>query len=53
MRLGDQVAAVTKAVGIEPCEACERRRAWLNEFGDKLEALLKPKEAAHEVPVEK
>jgi hypothetical protein len=44
---------LTKAVGIEPCDACERRRAWLNEFGDKMAKLLKPREEApREVSVE-
>jgi len=28
--LGDAVAAGTKALGIEPCTPCERRRAMLN-----------------------
>lgn len=28
--LGDVVAAVTKAVGIKPCNGCKRRQSWLN-----------------------
>lgn len=28
--LGDMVAKATKAVGIKPCEGCNRRRAALN-----------------------
>lgn len=30
--LGDVVAKVTKKVGIEPCEPCQRRRQWLNKY---------------------
>jgi hypothetical protein len=30
--LGDVVAAATKAVGIEPCEGCKRRREKLNKW---------------------
>ena len=30
MGLGDLVAAVTKALGIRPCEPCEKRRAVFN-----------------------
>ncbi len=29
--LGDTVARLTHAVGIRPCDGCEKRRAWLNE----------------------
>jgi len=29
-KLGDIVAAATKAVGIQPCEECKRRQAILN-----------------------
>ena len=29
---GDVVARMTRAIGIEPCEPCERRRAWLNRW---------------------
>ena len=36
MKLGDTVAAMTKAVGIEPCDACKERQRKLNDFGDKL-----------------
>lgn len=35
--LGDVVAAATKAVGIQPCGGCQRRREALNKmlpFGD-------------------
>lgn len=28
--LGDVVATATKAVGVRPCSACDRRRLWLN-----------------------
>lgn len=27
---GDMVAKATKAVGIEPCDECEKRRQWMN-----------------------
>lgn len=30
--LGDVVAKVTKAVGIQPCAPCERRRQWMNKY---------------------
>lgn len=30
--LGDIVAAVTSAVGIEPCESCEERRKKMNDM---------------------
>lgn len=30
--LGDVVAKATKAVGIQPCAPCERRRNWLNKY---------------------
>ena len=29
--LGDVIAGLTKALGIQPCNACERRRRWLNQ----------------------
>lgn len=29
--LGDTIAKITKTVGIEPCEDCERRRKLFNE----------------------
>ena len=28
---GDVIAALTKAIGIPPCGACEKRRQWLNQ----------------------
>jgi hypothetical protein len=28
--IGDVIAALTKAVGIPPCGACDARRVWLN-----------------------
>jgi hypothetical protein len=31
MGLGDVVAGMTRAVGIQPCGGCERRRQWLNQ----------------------
>jgi hypothetical protein len=34
--LGDAVAAVTKAVGIQPCPPCQARQAAMNRFGDRL-----------------
>ena len=30
--LGDVIAGITKAVGIKPCESCEKRRDKLNEL---------------------
>jgi hypothetical protein len=30
--VGDVVARVTKAVGIQPCEPCNKRRQWLNKY---------------------
>jgi hypothetical protein len=33
MRIGDAVAVVTKKLGIEPCDECEKRRQWLNDLG--------------------
>lgn len=34
--LGDVVAAGTKAMGIEPCTPCERRRAMLNRVAPRV-----------------
>ena len=34
--LGDAVARVTKAFGVEPCSPCQRRQAAMNSFGDRL-----------------
>lgn len=28
--LGDAVAAVTRAFGVEPCDGCKKRKEWLN-----------------------
>jgi hypothetical protein len=30
--LGDVIAGITKAVGIQPCDACKRRQARLNNW---------------------
>lgn len=30
--LGDVIANITKAIGIEPCDACERRREQFNKW---------------------
>jgi len=30
MLAGDLIAAMTKAIGIPPCDGCEKRRQWLN-----------------------
>lgn len=39
---GDVVAAITKFVGIQPCEACERRREkWNTMFPNKLKAKIR------------
>ena len=34
--LGDAIARVTKAVGIQPCAPCQQRQAMLNKFGDRI-----------------
>lgn len=34
--LGDAVAHMTKAVGIQPCSPCQARQAAMNQFGDRL-----------------
>ncbi len=34
--LGDVVARMTKAVGIQPCTPCQARQAAMNRFGDRL-----------------
>lgn len=41
MKLGDAIAKVTHAVGIEPCESCKERQKKLNEFSDKISDLMK------------
>jgi hypothetical protein len=38
--LGDAVARVTKAVGIQPCTPCEARQRAMNQFGDRLAGYL-------------
>ena len=34
--LGDMVADLTKAVGIQPCGGCKKRQEWLNKIGRPL-----------------
>ena len=34
--IGDAVARMTRAVGIQPCPPCKRRQAALNQFGDRV-----------------
>lgn len=34
--LGDAVARMTKAVGIQPCTPCQARQAAMNQFGDRV-----------------
>lgn len=34
--LGNAVARMTKAVGIQSCAPCQRRQAAMNEFGDRI-----------------
>lgn len=46
LQLGDAVATVTKAVGIEPCEECKKRQAFLNSFGDRLAKLFSGEEVS-------
>jgi hypothetical protein len=36
--LGDMIASITSAVGIEPCGACERRKEALNRYFPWLKA---------------
>jgi hypothetical protein len=36
MRLGDVVARMTQAMGVQPCAPCKRRQEWLNRFGDRI-----------------
>jgi hypothetical protein len=38
-KLGDMVAAGTRAVGIPPCGPCHRRQAWLNRLGNAAMVL--------------
>ena len=28
--LGDVIATVTEAIGVKPCEGCQKRKDWLN-----------------------
>jgi hypothetical protein len=42
--IGDVIAAATKAIGIEPCESCEKRRDKLN----KLFPFKKPHQLTKE-----
>lgn len=34
--LGDAVAAVLKAVGVEACESCKKRKEALNRLGNRF-----------------
>ena len=34
--IGDVIARLTGAVGIQPCAPCKRRQEWLNRFGDRI-----------------
>lgn len=44
--LGDTIAKITKAIGIEPCSECEERRQKLNDlFGYKLKVINFPNES--------
>lgn len=41
--IGDRIASMTKAVGIQPCGGCKKRQKWLNEKHEKFRELMKPK----------
>ena len=43
-RFGDQVAKITKAFGVEPCEECKRRQEKLNELSDWLTTIFGKKD---------
>lgn len=30
VRLGDKAEAITRIIGIKPCDNCKKRKAWLN-----------------------
>jgi hypothetical protein len=46
--IGDVIAAATKAIGIEPCESCEKRRdKWNKLFPFKKPHSLTPEEYAY------
>jgi len=34
--LGNAVARMTKAIGIQPCAPCQARQAAMNQFGDRV-----------------
>ena len=38
--LGDVIASATKAIGIEPCEGCNKRKEWLNDQTDYIRKLF-------------
>ena len=38
--LGDVIASATKAIGIEPCEGCNKRKEWLNNQTDYIRKLF-------------
>lgn len=38
--LGDAVARMTKAVGIQPCTPCQARQKAMNRFGDRVASYL-------------
>lgn len=40
MLVGDAIAKMTKAVGIEPCEACKQRQKALNDLSLGVLKLL-------------
>lgn len=45
--IGDRIASMTKAVGIQPCGGCTKRQKWLNDkhqyAKEKFRELMKPK----------
>jgi hypothetical protein len=34
--LGDTIEAVTKAIGIKPCDGCKKRKEWVNKKTRRL-----------------
>lgn len=52
MKLGDTVAAMTKVVGIEPCEGCKVRQKKLNDLSDWLVGIFGGKNAVQEQSAE-
>ena len=41
--VGDVIAELTKAIGIPPCDGCEKRRQWLNKAHQWVRDHFSPK----------